>query len=177
MQIHSNKIKLRSPHLIEKCGRRLKESVDTSFFPYFPSKQIAGKISKHSISIRKKIGHRNSFQTVLRASLKQNEKETELVLTMGLHPFVKIVMLVWFGGFILIGGSILTMSLSSIFMKKSSVDIGTIMGILIPPGMVIFRIALLIFGKYLSKDENRVLIVFLRDLLDAKGINSVGHGA
>ncbi|MFH2044876.1 MAG: hypothetical protein ABIK92_07000 [Pseudomonadota bacterium] len=173
MNFNPTKTIFRSPHSIEECHRRLKESVNTSFFPYFSSKQIAGRVSKRSISISKRIYYRNSFQTVLRASLKPIPSGTEIISTIGLHPFVKIFMFIWFGGLIIIGGIIFVIALSSFFKENSRSEIGSIMGILIPPGMAIFGIALLKFGKYLARDESKVLQKFLIDLLDAEEINHI----
>ncbi len=171
-----HEIVLLSPHSMEECQMRLKGAVDTSFPPYFSSKQVAGRVSKDSISIRKRIRYRNSFQTVLRASLKPSENRTKLFADIGLHPFVKIFMFIWFGSLILIGGLIFITSLSSL-AKETSADIGTIMGILIPLGMAIFGIALLKFGKYLARDESAFLIAFLIDLLDAEEINRFEQAA
>jgi hypothetical protein len=177
MKSNPNKIIFRSPHSIEECHRRLKESVDTSFFPFFSSKQVAGKVSKNSISIRKRISYRNSFQTVLRGSLNPTTNGTEIMSTIGLHPFVKIFMIIWFCGLIIIGGMIIVIALSSFFRENSPTDIGSIMGILIPPGLTVFGIALLKFGKYLARDESIILKNFLIDLLEAKEINNVEQAA
>jgi hypothetical protein len=166
-----------SPHSMEECHKRLKGSVDTSFFLHFSSKQVAGKVSKELISIRKRINYGNSFQTVLKASLKPSENGTELLFTIGLHPFVKIFMSIWFGGLFVIGGLIFIITLSSLFEKNASADSGMIMGILIPPGMAIFGIALLKFGRYLARNESAFLKTFLVHLLDAKEINHVDHTA
>lgn len=155
---------------MEECHMRLKESVDTSFFPYFSSKQVAGRVSNDSISIRKRIHYRNSFQTVLRALLKPSGNSTKLFVNIGLHPFVKTFIFIWFGFLILIGGFIFIISLSSL-AKNTSADIGTIMGILIPFGMAVFGIALLKYCKYLARDEPAFLKAFLINLLDAEEIN------
>jgi hypothetical protein len=177
MKFNPTKTIFHSPHPIEECYRRLKEAVDTSLFPYFSSKQVAGRVSKRSISIRKRIYYRNSFQAVLRASLKPSPSGTEIISTVSLHPFVKIFMFIWFGGLIMIGGIIFVIALSSYFKENSLKDIGSIMWILIPPGMAIFGIALLKFGKYLARDESKVLKRFLIDLLDAEEINHVEQAA
>jgi len=169
----SQKILFRSPHSAEECYRRLKESVETSFFPYFSSKKVVGKVSKEFISISKKIGYRNSFQTVLRASLKPLGGKTELIGTLGLHPFIKIFMYFWFGFVFLIGSTIFAFTLYSIFIKNAPIDIGLIMGILIPPGMVFFGVALLLVGRFLADDESAFIKAFLSDLLDAKEIAAV----
>jgi len=171
------KFVLCSPHSVEECHRRLKESVDTSFFPYFSLKPVAGRVSKTSISIRKNINYVNSFQTVLRGSLRPKGSGTEIEAKVGLHPFVKTFMFIWFGGLFIIGGMIFLVTLSSLFIKNSSIDIGTIMGILMPPGMAIFGIALLKFGKHLARKESAFLKGFLFNLLDAKEKNIVEQAA
>jgi len=171
MKTNPNKLIFHSPHPVEECYRRLKESVDTSFFPYFSSKQVAGSVSKSSVSLRKRISYRNSFQTVLRASLKPSAVGTEIISTIGLHPHVKIFMFIWFGGLTIIGGTIFVVALSFVFGESAHISIGAVMGMLIPPGMAVFGIGLLKFGKYLARDESILLIDFITDRLDAKEVN------
>ena len=114
---------------------------------------------------------------MLHGSLKPRGSGTEIPSTIGLHPFVKIFLFIWFGGLIIIGSIIFVISLSSLFIQKSPLDIGTIMGVLIPPGMAIFGIALLKFGKYFAKCESGILKTFLIELLDAEEINHVEAAA
>ncbi len=169
----TQKIIFRSPHSADECHRRLKESVETSLFPYFSSKIAVGKVSREFISISKKIAYRNSFQTVFRASMRPLGGETELIGTFGLHPFVKIFMCIWFGFIFLIGGAIFAFTSYSIFIKEAPIDIGSIMGMLIPPAMVFFGVALLLVGRHLASDESAFIKTFLSDLLDAKEIPDV----
>ena len=133
-------------------------------------------MSEKSIYIRKKINYRNSFQTVLRASIAPLGQGTKSVIFFGLHPFVKIFMFFWFGFAVLIGGAIFILTLSSI-IKKSPIDIGTIMGILIPPSLIFSGIVLLIISKLLSADDSTFLKKFLKNLLDAKENIDVEHVA
>ena len=157
-----------SPHSVEECHRRLKESVETSFFPYFSSKKVTGRVSREFISISKKIIYMNSFQTVFRASLKSSGEGTELIGTFDLHPFVKIFMYFWLGFLFLVGGTIFIFTLYSFVIKKAPIDIDLIMGILIPSGMALFGVALLFVGKWFASDESAFIKSFLDDLLDAK---------
>ncbi len=170
---NSNKTILHSPHSLEECNKRLTESVGSSFCSFLSSKKVVGRITKKTISIRKKIRYKNSFQTVLRASIETSGEGTKLVVSCGLDPFVKIFLLVWLSGAVVIGGAIFIITLSSLFINKSPIDIGTIMGIIFPPGIVFFGVALLFFGKHLSTGDLNFLIEFLTDLLDAKAMIDV----
>ena len=85
-------------------------------------------------------------------------------------------MFFWFGFAVLIGGAIFIVTLSSI-IKKSPIDIGTIMGILIPTSLIFSGIVLLIIGKLLSADDSTFLKKFLKNLLDAKENIDVEHVA
>ena len=161
---------------MEECHELLKESVDTSPFPYFSSKQVAGRVSEKFISIRKKIRYRNSFQTVMLASLKAGVKGTEITATIGLHPFVKPFMFMWFGGVIVIGGIILVISLLSLITGKPASGMG-VLGVLIPLAIAIGGTGLLKFGIYLARGEAEFLKAFLIDLLDADEIKHVGQEA
>lgn len=177
MKFNPDKIIFRSPHRIEECHRRIKESVDTSFFPYFPSEEVVGKISKHSFSLKRRLSYSNLFQTVMQGSLKPSINGTNIILTLGLHPFVKIFMCVCFGGLIIIECVILIKMLTSFFTGNFALNRDSIAGVLFPPGMAVFMLVFIIFGKDLAHDDSKLLKEFLVELIDAEEIKYVEQAA
>ncbi|MGD9367727.1 MAG: hypothetical protein PVH87_18650 [Desulfobacteraceae bacterium] len=151
------------------------DSVDNSFFSQSGSKPIAGKVTRTSINIRKVISYRNSFQIMLKASLKEDSGGTTIICRFGLHTFVKFFMYFWFGFIVLFGGIFWIVVVGAHILTGKIPEGEAWMGVLIPPILVVFGIGLLKFGKYLSKDEPGFLKDFLINLLDAKEINSVEH--
>jgi hypothetical protein len=127
-------------------------------------------VSKKSFSIRKRLDYRNSFQPVLRATLESTDNGTDIITRVGLHPAVKVFMWFWFGMLFLVGGIIFILALSSFFKGNTPKGIGPIMGILIPPGMAIFGVALVKAGKFFAQDESEFLRHTVTDLLDAKEV-------
>ena len=166
-------LNLRSPLSLNECYQRLKDSVDNSLFSQFGSKPIAGKITRTSINIRKVIRYRNSFQIMLKASLKEDSGGTIITGTFGLHTFVKAFMYFWFGFIVLFGGVFWIVVVGAHILSGKLPQGEAWMGVLIPPALVVFGIGLLKLGKHLSKDEHSFIKDFLINLLDAKECNSV----
>lgn len=178
MNISPNEtINLRSPLPLNECYQRLMESVDNSFFSQFGSKPIAGKISRTSINIRKVIWYQNSFQMILKASIKEDPNGTTIIGRFGLHSFVKVFMFIWFGFIILFGGISWIVSVGAHVLSGTLPEGEAWMGVLITPSLIVAGIGLLKFGKYLSRDEPGFLTDFLIKLLDAKQIESVEQGS
>ena len=88
-----------------ECVSRLREEIDSGVMTYLfgiGSKSFTGRVSESSLSLRRRISYRNSFQTVLRARMRPERGGTLISGTCGMHPLVKAFMLVWFGGLALI---------------------------------------------------------------------------
>jgi hypothetical protein len=170
----NQKIILRSSCSPEECYKRLKASVDTSFFMRDTSKKVIGAVSRSSFWFRKRISYRNSFQTVLKASLKQAVNGTELTVTTGLYPTTKWFMIFWLGIVVLVAVFQLSLTVASFFIKEAPKDIGSIIGKLIPVALAIAGFAILKFGRYLARNESDFLKAFLIDLLEAQEVNQGG---
>ena len=81
--------------------------------------------------------------------------------------FVHAFMSFWFTGVILIGGAIFVLSFLSM-LRLITAGILTLIGMLVPIGMILFGIALLKFGWFLARNEREKLIDFLRQTLNAR---------
>lgn len=84
-----------------------------------------------------------------------------------MHPLVKGFMLIWFGGVILIGGTVFWTTVWRVLSGNSRGTQDAVVGSAVPVGMFVFGVALVSFGRYLSRDDSQTLMSFLAKKLDA----------
>ncbi len=124
---------------------------------------VVGSVRETSFRLRKRIYYRNSFQYSLSGELIDDHGQTRLHCRIGLHPLVRIFFTVWFGG-VLLGCGMANGcrrahgALPPNWWPGAGVPFLTLAG----------GFALLMFGKYLARDEPAFLIDFLRRGLDAR---------
>jgi hypothetical protein len=85
-----------------------------------------------------------------------------------MHPLVRIFNIVWFGGVALIGGTVLIATGWNALSSKSAESRDTLLGMVIPLGMLAFGIGLVRFGRYLARNDPRFFTDFLIQTLDAR---------
>jgi hypothetical protein len=177
--VDSNRIQLFSPLPPTECAARLAAAIDTeSSVPFslnglFGSKPVVGRVTATSLRLRKRIRYQNSFQNHLAARLRAEAGGTVISGGVAMHPFVRAFMFIWFGGVILIGG---TMFVGAVWTMLSSADgqrQHVWMGVVIPPFMLAFGLGLVRFGRYLARDETRFLTDFLIQTLNAHAHDGV----
>ncbi len=94
--------------------------------------------------------YRNSFQQVLRGRMIDAPGGgTEIDCAIGMSPWVMIFLCVWFGGLIFMGGALVT----------TTVDGLRALPVLL--GMFAFGIALVVFGRFLARNEKDNLVQFV----------------
>jgi hypothetical protein len=84
-----------------------------------------------------------------------------------MHPFVRVFMFVWFGGVVLIGGTMFIATVGSLLFGSERQSQNAWLGAVIPPAMLVFGFGLVRFGGYLARDETRFLRDFLIQTLNA----------
>jgi len=119
------------------------------------------------LRLRKRIGYRNSFQSFLAATLRPEAGGTVISGEVAMHPFVRVFMLIWFGGVILIGGTMFVATVGTMLFGSGSQYQNAWMGAVIPPILLAFGFGLVRFGRYLARDETRFLTGFLIQTLNA----------
>ena len=130
-----------SPFSPAECVSRLREEIDKGAMVYlfgFGSKPFVGRVSESSFSLRRRIMYRNSFQTVLRARMRPERGGTVISGTCGMHPLVKGFMLIWFGGVILIGGTVFWTTIWRVLSGNSRGTQDAVVGECRPSGHVRF---------------------------------------
>lgn len=81
----------------EEVAARMSEITDGSL-SFFGSKPLMGSVNAASLSLRKRINYRNSWQTVMSASLEGQKGQTTIRCRFWMHFFVVIFMAAWFVG-------------------------------------------------------------------------------
>src|SRR4051812_21410120 len=118
--MNSNRIELIAPLPPAECASRLKAVIDTersalfSFAGLFGSRPVVGRVTESSLRLRKRIGYRNSFQSFLTATMRPEAGGTLISGDVAMHPFVRVFMFVWFGGVVLIGGTMFLATVGSL---------------------------------------------------------------
>jgi hypothetical protein len=156
-----------SPLSREECVRRLRSKIDPAW-----GGTVVGSVSETSFRLRKRIYYRNSFQYSLSGKLIDDNGQTRLHCRIGLHPFVRAFLVVWFGG-VLIGCVAVTIQMANGLMHGSLPTNGW-PGAAIPFLMLAGGFALVTAGKYFARDESAFLLDFLHRSLDARDGHGVG---
>jgi hypothetical protein len=78
----------------------MRSAVDPSRFFGFgtPSRPFEGEVGDRKFDVRRAITYRNSFLPQIRGKISGAAEGSRIAVTMRLHPFVLIFMMVWLGG-------------------------------------------------------------------------------
>lgn len=154
-----------------ECVKRLTAQVDGNL-RIFGTKPLVGRIRESSLRVARRIRYRNSFQTWLSANLIDAGGGTRLICRLALHPLVRIFMIVWFTGIILIGGLIGLGAgaglMTTLLRGTGPLSPGPVLATLVPLGLLGFGLGLLKFSRYLARDERDFLVSFIKDTLAAR---------
>lgn len=129
------------------------------------------KISGDNLELEKVIHYRNSFKPIFYGKLKEENRETIIEGSFNTQAFVKIFMIVWFGGTVLIGVPLFLAALIKLLNPHSMEGIfygDPLVGILVPIFMPIFGIVLIKVGQWLGKKQEKEVIEFIEKFLEAK---------
>jgi hypothetical protein len=155
-----------SPLPLNECVRRLRVATD-GMWSIGGSKPVQGSVSETAIRLRKRIFYRNSFQCWLSAKLAEDNGQTRLYCTFGLHPFVRVFFEIWIG-IVSVAGLTIAMQTTWLWLRSSPLSPSAWLGIVFPLIMASFAFLLLKFGDYLAQDEPVFLIEFLARTIDAQ---------
>jgi hypothetical protein len=136
----------------------------------FGGRPIMGTVSETSLRARKRIWYGNSFQTILSATLLDDNNQTRILCIFRLRNFVRVFSAVWLAFVFLIGGAMFSMSLFILIVSPTTAPRGIWGGVVIPPLMVAFFVGLLMFGRYLARDERDFLLRYLHTVLGAQRV-------
>ncbi|MDY7021070.1 MAG: hypothetical protein SWJ54_06865, partial [Cyanobacteriota bacterium] len=99
----SEKFTLRTPDSLSKVIERLEAKIEApKTFRWSFSRNhapYAGTISEDGFKIYRIIHYRNSFLPIIRGEFQSFTDETQVHITMSLHPFVLAFLIFWFSTF------------------------------------------------------------------------------
>lgn len=151
----------------DEVAAKLAGLTDSSL-TFFGSKPLIGSVSPVSLSLRKRIGYRNSWQTVMSATLegqkgqKGQKGQTTIRCRFWMHLFVVVFMAVWF-----------TLAIGGVFgVLGTLADGGFPEGTpgwvaVIPLGLFAFGWLMLAVGRWMARHEESYLVETLRTALGA----------
>jgi hypothetical protein len=158
-----SEIELTSPLPPDECIARLQAAIDHYSFRalVFGSKPVLGRVSLHSIHLRKRIDYQNSFQTVLSGWLEPDGSGTVFHGRTGMGLFIIVFMALLFSFLLLLGVLLFLATL----IGANHVDNSLLIGVLLLLGLLAWGAGLIWFGRYLARGEDRFLIDFLAETL------------
>jgi hypothetical protein len=160
------RLDLISPFPLRECVRRLRAATD-GVWAISGSKPVQGTVRDTSIRLRRRIFARNSFQCWLSAKLIDDDGQTRLYCTIGLHPFVLVFLEIWIA-IVAVVGLTIAMQTAWLWLRGSPLSPNAWLGIVFPLIMAGFAILLLKFGNHLSQEEPAFLLEFLERTIDAR---------
>ncbi|NJD06063.1 MAG: hypothetical protein FIA97_06145 [Methylococcaceae bacterium] len=172
-----NHIQLLTPLTPAQCVERLTAVVDlerSGLFSGFGGSgvnPVIGEVTESTLRLRKRIGYRNSFQTLLTATLRPGAEGTVVSGDLGIHPVIRTFMFVWFAIVIVTGAPAYLGLFGPVICGPAMVEENAWIGLLIPPAMLVFGLVAVTLGRRLARQEAAFLMEFLIRNLDARERN------
>jgi hypothetical protein len=155
-----SKIEIVLPCSMEQACRRLTATMDASFFgfDYATGRPVIGRIRGRRLTARKRIRYRNSCQTYLSAEMIDRGNETLVRCRFSMHPFVIALVTFLFAGAVLVQVAAYVQRLI-----RPDPSLPPLVGLIFPfEFAILVGAALMIFGRWLARDEQAFLTDFVR---------------
>ena len=165
----SEDAELVAPMPRNECVKRLREKLDSSVI-ILGERAVIGRVSEFSLTARKRIRYRNSFQTLLFVRLLEDSGRTRMLCRFHIRSLVRVFSLAWIAVTGVLGGAMMLMSSIILIVNPQNAPKGTWAGALLPPIIVVFFLAMVRFGRYLARGERDFLIGFLRRTVGAQDV-------
>ena len=162
----SKSFDLISPLPRDECVRRLRALTGRAWI-VFSGRPVIGYVGERSLRLSKRVWYHNSFQVCLFGDFLEENDQTRLRCRFGIHPLDAAFMAVWFAGVLLIGGAMSATTVASLLSGRDSIPANAWLVIVFPLLMLGLGVAMITFGKFLSRNERRFLIDFLGRTIDA----------
>jgi hypothetical protein len=157
---------LLSPLPLAECVRRLKAATDGAW-AVAGSKPVLGSVGDKSLRLRQRTYYRHSSQCWLSGKFVEENGQTRLRCSTGLHPFVRVFLEYWIGAVFLGGGAVFVWTVRSLWGAHGPLPPNLWLGLIVPPLMLFFGAIFLAFGDYFSGEESRFLVEFVERTIDA----------
>ena len=164
---------LRTDYPPETYRARITDQIDFdrrsifSFSGYRGKSPVLGRFSGFEFRLHKRRYWRNDFAPVLYGRLVPESRGTRVETYWGIQRWSRIFMRIWLAFVSLIGLPIFLASLRQLITGKQSVQGDLYVGLLVPPGMLLFGMLLPKLGFILGFREKQFLLDFLEPVLVA----------
>lgn len=139
--------------------KRLAEQIDTGWLASaLGSRPLIGSLREKTLKVRKRISHRNSFQTFVRAELSSFAGGTRIDCRFGVHWFVLAFVAIW----LLIVGTFFANALMDAL--NAGFTFAHFPLLLIGLFMLGVGVAIYPMGRYLARNEQDEILQILRDI-------------
>ena len=112
--------------------------------------------------------YRNSFAACFYPTLSEKEHGTRIEGHFDSPPFVKVFMRIWLAFVLAIGIPIFILDLKDIFLKTNTASGDPLVGVLVPPVLIVFGILLPKIGRWFARSEEGFILNFLQRILSAR---------
>lgn len=146
--------------------RRLRAATDGTW-SMAGSKPVQGSVGETSICLRKRMYYRNAAQCWLSGKLVEDNGQTRLHCTVGLHPLVRKILEIWIGAVVVISGAILIHTVRFWLGSNGPLPPDLWLGVAAPLVILGFAVLLLMFSDRFAQDEPAFLVDFLQRTIDA----------
>jgi len=157
----------------EACLRRLDDSIDPwqrtplSFSGLEGSQVVIGWMDGYEFRLRKRRYYRNDFAPQFHGNLKPDGPGTVVEGYFDMPRRAKVGTRFWLGGAILMGAPVFFSTLRNLIRGTSDAQEGLLIGLLVPPALVLFGLLLPKFGLWLGRYEENYILAFLQTTLIA----------
>lgn len=155
------RLTLHSSLSADECLERLKAELGSTFV-MGGTGPVIGRVSANQVTLRRDIFYGNSFATIVFAAVNEMSNEgSEVRCLIAARDGVRAMTAVWFGGLILFLFLAVAMSVA-----QPSPEMWIFIAAPIP--MLIFGVLLVAFCRYLARDDEGIILGYLRKRLEAQ---------
>jgi len=154
---------------MEECKARLAAGVDAERFAfswsgYAGTKPILGKLRDENFRLQKRRYYHNGFAPHFYGQFVASGRETLIEGEFRMHPGARIYMTLWFSFLAFVTIAMLVSEIS----RRGGFKGDWASVLLIPAGLAVFGVALIKFGQWLGRGEERAIVAFLKSMLEAE---------
>lgn len=149
---------LHSPRSPDQCTAALKQ--DLAGWPFGGEGSVRGRVARRRAVLARRIPYGNSFRDLVTVHISDSGSGTRLVCVTAAGPFVRAFMVVWFAFLAFWWLAVIAIAITEVSAMAALMA-------LFPLPMLAFGVGLIVFGRQLSEKDERVVLAYLRERLEA----------
>ena len=131
-------------------------------------RSLLGDIGDDTFRLRKRRTFRNDFARVLYARFVPEQGGTQIEAYFDIPRVARYFMRIWFTGAMLVGAPIFIMSALDMFTGSHNMNGNPLVGLLIPPALVLWGILMPMICRLLGRSEERFILHYVQETLMAR---------